>query len=345
MSGTCREVVTLQLGHYSNFIGTHWWNLQDAALVYDSDFPASELQSDVMFREGLTLGGHVTYTPRLIAMDLKGSLQTLRKEGNLYDTENENTAFTWEGQIRTHKESPPTKNAFLQELDNLDTGGLLAEADFTCSSSAVGHCSGVHTNQVMYGCEIDDDGTKRGYNQHGYDGEDFLTLDMSTLTWTAANDKAMITKVKWDSTGAEAMQWKGYLENTCIEWLQKYVDYGKDTLQRKVSPEVFLQQKSSSSQVTCLATGFYPKAVTISWQKNGQDHDEDVDLGELLPNEDGTFQRTSTLKVSPDERKKNAYSCVVEHQRETFRKMVTDDSLPLVEAEKERDRLQTSQCL
>ncbi|KAL1254910.1 hypothetical protein QQF64_012971 [Cirrhinus molitorella] len=141
MSGTCREVVTLQLGHYSNFIGTHWWNLQDAALVYDSDFPASELQSDVMFREGLTLGGHVTYTPRLIAMDLKGSLQTLRKEGNLYDTENENTAFTWEGQIRTHKESPPTKNAFLQELDNLDTGGLLAEADFTCSSSAVGHCS------------------------------------------------------------------------------------------------------------------------------------------------------------------------------------------------------------
>ncbi len=28
MSGTCREIVTLQLGHYSNFVGTHWWNLQ-----------------------------------------------------------------------------------------------------------------------------------------------------------------------------------------------------------------------------------------------------------------------------------------------------------------------------
>lgn len=28
MSGVCREVVTLQLGHYSNFVGTHWWNLQ-----------------------------------------------------------------------------------------------------------------------------------------------------------------------------------------------------------------------------------------------------------------------------------------------------------------------------
>uniref|UniRef100_A0A672JW99 Protein misato homolog 1 n=1 Tax=Sinocyclocheilus grahami TaxID=75366 RepID=A0A672JW99_SINGR len=150
MSGTCREVVTLQLGHYSNFIGTHWWNLQDAALVYGSDAPAGELQSDVLFREGLTPGAHVTYTPRLIAMDLKGSLQTLRKEGSLYEgTEDENTTFTWEGQIMTHKESPPTKNAFLQQLDSLDAGGLLAELDFTSSSSAVEHLSGAGAGVAM----------------------------------------------------------------------------------------------------------------------------------------------------------------------------------------------------
>ena len=23
-----REIVTLQLGHYANFVGTHWWNIQ-----------------------------------------------------------------------------------------------------------------------------------------------------------------------------------------------------------------------------------------------------------------------------------------------------------------------------
>lgn len=33
-----------------------------------------EIQSDVLFREGQTLGGSITYTPRLIAMDLKGDL-------------------------------------------------------------------------------------------------------------------------------------------------------------------------------------------------------------------------------------------------------------------------------
>uniref|UniRef100_A0A8C5HMY5 Protein misato homolog 1 n=1 Tax=Gouania willdenowi TaxID=441366 RepID=A0A8C5HMY5_GOUWI len=69
----CREVITLQLGHYSNYVGTHWWNLQDASLSYDPEEKPGEIQSDVVFREGQTQGGHVTYTPRLIAVDLKGN--------------------------------------------------------------------------------------------------------------------------------------------------------------------------------------------------------------------------------------------------------------------------------
>ncbi|XP_060743484.1 protein misato homolog 1 [Tachysurus vachellii] len=131
MSSVCREVLTLQIGHYSNFVGTHWWNLQDASLCYDPDVPQDELQSDMLFREGLTLGGQVTYTPRLIALDLKGSLQTLKQEGCLYATEHENNTFTWEGDLVTHAEAPSAKNSFLQDLDRLDTGELLAESDFT----------------------------------------------------------------------------------------------------------------------------------------------------------------------------------------------------------------------
>ncbi|KAM9496762.1 protein misato homolog 1-like [Clarias gariepinus] len=45
----------------------------DASLCYDPDVPPDELRSDVLFREGLTQKGHVTYTPRLIALDLKGA--------------------------------------------------------------------------------------------------------------------------------------------------------------------------------------------------------------------------------------------------------------------------------
>ncbi|XP_061615780.1 protein misato homolog 1 isoform X2 [Phyllopteryx taeniolatus] len=129
MSNFCREVITLQLGHYSNFVGTHWWNLQDASLSYDPEMPPGEIQSDVMFREGQTLGGNITYTPRLIAMDLKGSLQTLRQEGSLYDTGKDNSALSWDGSLMIHEESPPAKNSFLEDLDNLDR--------FTCPAGSL----------------------------------------------------------------------------------------------------------------------------------------------------------------------------------------------------------------
>lgn len=52
--------------------------MQDASLSYDPETPPSEIQSDVLFREGQTPGGHVTHTPRLIAMDLKGNFSPLK---------------------------------------------------------------------------------------------------------------------------------------------------------------------------------------------------------------------------------------------------------------------------
>ncbi|XP_036454707.1 H-2 class I histocompatibility antigen, Q9 alpha chain-like [Colossoma macropomum] len=172
--------------------------------------------------------------------------------------------------------------------------------------------TGVHTVQWMYGCELHDDGTKRGFDQYGYDGEDFISLDLNTLTWTAANVRAVITKQKWEST-AWAAQVKNYLENTCTEWLLKYVGYGRSALERKVSPEVSLFQRDSSSPVVCHATGFFPKAVMISWQKNGEDLHKDVELRETLPNQDGTFQKRSVLTVSPEELDRNYFACIILH--------------------------------
>ncbi|KAI4897720.1 hypothetical protein NFI96_007252 [Prochilodus magdalenae] len=90
---------------------------------------------------------------------------------------------------------------------------------------------GIHTVQWTEGCELDDDGTKRGYSRFGYDGEDFLSLDVNTLTWTAANDVAVVMKQKLEQTDAAASE-KTFLETACIEWLWKYVDYGNKTLNR-----------------------------------------------------------------------------------------------------------------
>ncbi|KAI4893481.1 hypothetical protein NFI96_006758 [Prochilodus magdalenae] len=173
--------------------------------------------------------------------------------------------------------------------------------------------TGIHTLQRMYGCELNGDGTPTGHRQYGYDGEDFLSLDLNTLTWTAANAKAVITKQKWERQGEVAIG-KAYLENECIDWLEKYVGYGRSTLERKVPPQVSLFQKDTSSPVVCHATGFYPKPVMISWKKNGEDLNEGVELRETLPNQDRTFQRRSVLTVSPEELDRNKkYTCVLQH--------------------------------
>uniref|UniRef100_A0AAY4CFH0 Ig-like domain-containing protein n=1 Tax=Denticeps clupeoides TaxID=299321 RepID=A0AAY4CFH0_9TELE len=175
------------------------------------------------------------------------------------------------------------------------------------------HSSGVHTFQRMFGCELDDvTGAIYGYEQFGYDGADFISLDLKSTSYVALVPLDEITKHRWG--GACADQVKSYLIGTCIDWLKKYVDYGKIILARKVPPQVSLLQRDPSSPVVCRATGFYPDKVKISWQKDGQDLHEDVDVGETLPNHDGTFQKRAELKVTPDVWKKNQFTCVVEHK-------------------------------
>ncbi|KAI4874118.1 hypothetical protein NFI96_022776, partial [Prochilodus magdalenae] len=91
---------------------------------------------------------------------------------------------------------------------------------------------GLHILQRRSGCELDDDGSIRGYFQFGYDGEDFLSLDLNTLTWTAAHQKAVSTKEKWEREGDPQYR-KDYLENSCVVYLKKYLEYGRSALERK----------------------------------------------------------------------------------------------------------------
>lgn len=48
-----KEILTLQFGHYSNFVGTHWWNTQEFTFNYNPE-EQSEINNDVLYREGLT---------------------------------------------------------------------------------------------------------------------------------------------------------------------------------------------------------------------------------------------------------------------------------------------------
>ncbi|XP_056254689.1 major histocompatibility complex class I-related gene protein-like isoform X1 [Seriola aureovittata] len=171
---------------------------------------------------------------------------------------------------------------------------------------------GVHILQRISGCEWDDEtGEVTGFMQYGYDGEDFLSLDMNTLTWIAPNPLAVVTKLTWDADKARIIDYNNFHTQIFPEWLQKYLDYGRSSLQRTELPSVSLLQKTPSSPVSCHATGFYPHRAVMFWRKDGEDLHEDVDQGEILPNHDETFQMRVDLDISsvtPEDWRR--YDCV-----------------------------------
>ncbi|XP_050403855.2 protein misato homolog 1 isoform X2 [Patella vulgata] len=116
MSG--REIVTLQIGHYSNFIGAHWWNLQESTFLYDAGREKGDdcVNHDILFREGITFQGAVTYTPRLVAIDLKGSLNTLNRSGGLYEDGREDEV-KWSEDVTLHEAMSGPKNEYLTDLE------------------------------------------------------------------------------------------------------------------------------------------------------------------------------------------------------------------------------------
>ncbi|XP_076611536.1 major histocompatibility complex class I-related protein 1-like [Chaetodon auriga] len=171
---------------------------------------------------------------------------------------------------------------------------------------------GVHVLQRISGCEWDDEtGEWNGFNQFGYDGEDFIKFDLKTLTWIALNPKARTIKLRWDADKAGIESNENYLTEIFPTFLMMYLVLGKSSLQRTELPSVSLLQKTPSSPVSCHASGFYPDRATLIWRKDGEELHEDVELGEILPNHDGTFQTSADLNVSsvpPEDWRR--YDCV-----------------------------------
>uniref|UniRef100_A0A672IEQ8 Ig-like domain-containing protein n=1 Tax=Salarias fasciatus TaxID=181472 RepID=A0A672IEQ8_SALFA len=158
---------------------------------------------------------------------------------------------------------------------------------------------GVHIFQRMHSCEWDDETDEvSGFHQYGYDGEDFIVYDLKTETWIAPVQQAVPTKHQWDNDKALLAVFKNYHSTECVDWLKKFVEFGRSSLMRKDLPSVSLLQKTPSSPLTCHATGFYPDRADLFWKKDEEELHEDVVRGEILPNHDGSFQMSADLDLS-----------------------------------------------
>lgn len=112
------EIVSLQFGHRSNYVATHFWNIQESYFTYsDKDRPA--IDHDVHFRGGIGVDGAETFTPRTVIYDLKGGFGSLRKYNALYELSEEDTLSNslWQGNALTQKQPVIEPNDYQKSLE------------------------------------------------------------------------------------------------------------------------------------------------------------------------------------------------------------------------------------
>ncbi|XP_071416387.1 class I histocompatibility antigen, F10 alpha chain-like [Pithys albifrons albifrons] len=170
---------------------------------------------------------------------------------------------------------------------------------------------GLHTVQRVSGCDLLSNGSVHRTLRYIYDGRDFLSFSPETKSFVAADAAAQVTQRKWRSEGYEALQ--DELAQTCAEWLQKYIGYGQEALERKEPPDVHVSGKEEHGILTlsCHACGFYPGIIGISWMKGDEIRDQETEWGGVVPNSDGTFHSWARIEALPGEWEQ--YRCRVEH--------------------------------
>ncbi|XP_037398318.1 class I histocompatibility antigen, F10 alpha chain-like isoform X8 [Pygocentrus nattereri] len=179
----------------------------------------------------------------------------------------------------------------------------------------------LHILQWRHGCEIEEaDGNLtflRGIDEYSYDGDEFLSFDDENMRWIASVAQALPTKRKWDDVAILNQYTKGYLEKECVDWLSKFMQYGKESLRNHSKPEVHAFAKKSTTNsdkltLTCLATGFYPKDVTLRVRKFRTSLPEHLLTSSgVRPNDDGTYQLRKSVEIQEDETAE--YDCYVNH--------------------------------
>ncbi|XP_037364794.2 patr class I histocompatibility antigen, A-126 alpha chain-like [Talpa occidentalis] len=175
--------------------------------------------------------------------------------------------------------------------------------------------TGSHTFQKMSGCDLEPDGRLlRAYRQFAYNGADYQALNGDLRSWTAADTAAQITQRQWEAQG-EAERFRGFVKNKYLRWLCTFLEYGKETPQRTDPPRTpVTHHPTSEDEVTlrCWALDFYPANITLTWQRDGEDLTQEMELVETRPGGDGTFQKWAAVVVPSGEEQR--YTCHVQHE-------------------------------
>ncbi|XP_067251206.1 DLA class I histocompatibility antigen, A9/A9 alpha chain-like isoform X2 [Chanodichthys erythropterus] len=182
------------------------------------------------------------------------------------------------------------------------------------------HTDGVHVHQRLAGCELLNDDKPGPF--HLWDA--FDSQNVEEFTYDLEKNVIQVKKpwiIPWDQV--KQLHIKLLYENVyhpiCNKVLRRYLNMEKNNVMRKVKPRVRLMKKtltdSQGLQISCLATGFYPRHINLTLFRDDQPVDDDqITGGEILPNGDGTYQMRKSLVINDEElREGHKYNCTMKH--------------------------------
>ncbi|XP_060760570.1 class I histocompatibility antigen, F10 alpha chain-like isoform X2 [Neoarius graeffei] len=176
-----------------------------------------------------------------------------------------------------------------------------------------GTLSDINVYQAYGRCDLYPDGTVKAVLTHGFNGMDFLTVDIDSKAFIASVPQAVKYKRIREKDVVRLEHLMSYYKKTCFDYLNVSLK-NSPAVNMKKAPEVriFEEQRAGSTLFTCHVTGFYPKAVQVKWI--GADlQQEDLEMNDVLPNGDGTYQTRRSV-IRPEENTGDQhYSCVVYH--------------------------------
>ncbi|XP_017686414.1 PREDICTED: T-cell surface glycoprotein CD1e, membrane-associated-like [Lepidothrix coronata] len=110
--------------------------------------------------------------------------------------------------------------------------------------------------QSMAGCKLYPNRTSQVFLSVGYNGQDFLSLDTDSATWTLSQDtdlarylRAVLTN---ETTLAEAVE--GIFKDSCINALEMFLSYGRAALERQGTFTIRLLQTSTFQNTSFVDT-------------------------------------------------------------------------------------------
>ncbi len=124
----------------------------------------------------------------------------------------------------------------------------------------------------MYGCQWDDEtDIKSGFDQYGYDGEDFIKLDLKKSSYIAYVPQAEPTVLKWNNNSVQ-LEFHVHYQYDCVYWLEEFLSWAKASCERTgIVSDINITEAGDYFIIACALEMLIYAQVFIYYMKN-HDH-------------------------------------------------------------------------